>query len=216
MAHHVDWMPTTETGIIDLFKLWLPFLVDPGKLTAFHWPATEVTALITVGDNFVLARDAYLGDKSETNKVAKNTAKAAIKTAMRDFATQHIRFNKAMTDADRAAMGIKTPDTTKTKHPAPEARPVFTATANGDGKILVKVEGPWPDNAEEVKYYWEITDEPDPNPKNLRHSTNRNKLKHEFIFDEPDWGKKIHFACAFENGKGDSGPLSSMTSRLVP
>jgi hypothetical protein len=115
-----------------------------------------------------------------------------------------------------AALGLKPHDRTPSNHPAPEARPVFTAVAAGDGKILVKVEGTWPDNAEGVKYYWEITDEPDSNPANLRHSTFKNKLRHEFVFDAPDWGKKISLACAFENGKGDSGPLSAIVSRNIP
>jgi hypothetical protein len=117
-------MPTTEVGIIDLFKTWLPFLVDPGKVTAFKWPATVVTALIAAGDAFVLARDEYVTNKTSDNRVAKNTAKRVLVALMRDFAARYIRLNENMTDAEKAAMGVMPRDTTKTPIPAPATVPL--------------------------------------------------------------------------------------------
>jgi hypothetical protein len=180
-----------------------------------HIPADAVTGLSDAVLAFHSAYAIMAGPHTKADTEWKTKKRKESEAVLRSFVNQYLRF-PPVTDEDRIKMNIPNHDTTPTNHPAPEARPAFTATANGDGKIIVKVEGTWPENAEGVKYYWEITDTPDPDPANLRHSTYKNKLKHEFVFDAPDWGKKISFACAFENGKGDSGPLSAMVSRLVP
>jgi hypothetical protein len=184
-----------------------------------HIPTDAVTAL---SEAIIAFRSAYAkmtGAHTKADTEWKNKKRKEAEKTISSFVNQYLRF-PPVTDEDRVNMNIPNRDTTYTKHPAPEARPMFVAKATGDGKILVEVElesaGHWPPNAEGVKYYWEIIDEPDPDPANLRHTKYQNKHKHEFTFDQPDWGKKIHFACAFENGKGDSGPMSARVSTIVP
>jgi hypothetical protein len=218
MYMHKDPIPPKDADFDAFFHNAIGYVDTKTSGTPPAWPHIPGEASGAFIDAYPVWHAAYvktLGPHTPVDTLAKNDARKAAEKIIRPFIAQYLRF-PPVTDEDRRAMGLPNRDTIPTKHPAPEARPVITARAAADGKILVEVEGSWPPNASGVKYYWEIIDIPDPNPANLRHSTFKNKLKHEFVFEQPDWGKKIHFACAFENGKGDSGPLSAMVSTIVP
>jgi hypothetical protein len=215
-------MPHTETGIIELFKLWLPFLVDPGKIAAFHWPAAVVSALITAGDAFVLARDAYLADKSATNKVAKDTAKKVLVALMRDFATKHIRNNDAMTEAQKAALGVFPRDTTKTSHPVPTSMPTTTAlpTLNHyEHRIYAEAPGlgkaKKPADAYGVRYGWQVGGEMPVSGAALPRSLFRRRASFVVSHTGAEKGKTVYYATCYENGKGEPGPWSPVIAELI-
>jgi hypothetical protein len=215
---HKDYIPTRDADFDAFFMNLIDYVDTKTSGTPPAWTHIPGEAKDALLDAYPVWHTAYvktLSPHTPVDTLAKNEARKAAKKIIRPFVSQYLRF-PPVTNEDRDAVGIPNYDTVRTTHPAPGARPVFVARVTGDGRILVEVEGAWPPNAAGVKYYWEIIDVPDPNPANLRHSTFKNKLKHEFVFEQPDWGKKIHFACAFENGKGDSGPMSAMVSTIVP
>ncbi|MDR3311970.1 MAG: hypothetical protein LBS64_02415 [Spirochaetaceae bacterium] len=218
MPYRKDYMPGKDADFDVFFHNATEYVDTKTSGDTPEWPSIKGAAASNFIDAYPVWHAAYvktLSPHTPVDTLAKNDARKSAEKIIRPFVSQYLRF-PPVTDEDRRAMGIPNRDTIPTNHPPPDERPIVIARAAADGKILVEVEGTWPPNAAGVKYYWEITDEPDPNPANLRHSTFKNKLKHEFVFEQPDWGKKIHFACAFENGKGDSGPLSAMVSTIVP
>jgi hypothetical protein len=209
-----DYLPSHESE----FLAWSENFVAHSAIFSltFGFSTAELTALQDQVDAFRTSYDICQSDHRTKQQVQiKNDRKKTLKTTVRGM-VRRLQVHPAITDAYRIQFHIPIRDTTPTPHPAPTARAVCTVKATGDGKILVEVKGPRPANAKGVNFYWEITDTPDPDPANLRHSQYRNRLKWEFTFEQPDWGKKIHFACAFGNGNGDFGPLSAMISTIVP
>lgn len=87
---------------------------DPAKVAAFGWNQTGVTAALGAVDAFLTTRAAYEADNSTAKRIAKDEAREAAKSAMRDFAhtgvwqpqTGRLRFH-------RTAAGLRL-----TLHPA--------------------------------------------------------------------------------------------------
>jgi hypothetical protein len=95
-----DWLPTREQDLADLCQKWKTGLSDAANVTAFGWKQADVTAALTAVDGFLTARTAYEEDDSSKNRLKKDEAKDAAKSAMRDFANTSLRFNKMMRDVD--------------------------------------------------------------------------------------------------------------------
>jgi hypothetical protein len=210
-----DYLPTGDSALLVWTQNFITYATDNAVRMGIDEAVIAPLTPLMIAFSVALAKTKE-PNRGKVDTENKNKTRAVLKSADRAFVKAYILYNPKVTDADKLALGVHVHDTEPTHIPTPDVRPVVTVHATGDGTILVEVEKPWPPHAKSVKYFWEITDVPDPNPANLRHSTFKNKLKHEFVFEQPDWGKNIHFACAFENGKGDSGPLSAMVSTIVP
>jgi hypothetical protein len=123
-----DWLPSREQDLVDLCQKWKTGMEDPAKVTAFGWNQADVTAALGAVDAFLTARAAYEADDSTAKRIAKDEAKEAAKTAMRDFAHTGIRHNRLMRDEDRLFYGIHPADHTRT----PGAEPASFPEAEGD------------------------------------------------------------------------------------
>ena len=118
-----DWLPSREQDFTDLCRKWKTGLETPATVSVFGWNQAEVTAVLGTINAFLTALTAYEGDDSSGNRLTKDEAKDAAKSAMRDFANTSIRYNKRMTDEDRLNYGIRPLDKTATPGTEPRTYP---------------------------------------------------------------------------------------------
>jgi hypothetical protein len=123
MANNGDWLPSREQDLADLCQKWKAGLENPANVTNFGWKQAEVTETLAKVTAFLTAREAYEEVDSTANRMAKDEAKDAAKSAMRDFANSSIRYNKQMKDEDKLVYGIRPVDRTAPPAGVPESYP---------------------------------------------------------------------------------------------
>jgi hypothetical protein len=94
MANNGDWLPSREQDLVDLCQKWKVGLENQANVTNFGWKQAEVTETLTAVTAFLTARTTYEEIDSTSNRMAKDEAKDAAKSTMRDFANSNIRYNK--------------------------------------------------------------------------------------------------------------------------
>jgi hypothetical protein len=216
-----DWIPGVESVLVLLLTKWRTWLSDAAKRTAYGWDAAECTALIALIDEFLEALAAYQADDSSGNLLAKNAAKEAAVASVRDFANTSIRFNKKMTEAEKAELGIHR-DATPTSHPVPSAKPEVDAVPSGQGKHTVTAINPAthtkkkPDLVKGVSFAHKVRlpAEPKADPEDMASDFQAAAAKN-FQWHEADYGKVVDYAAAYENEGGKRGPWSDVASVII-
>jgi hypothetical protein len=97
MPSRSNWIPSKESALIDLTKVWQLKLLNQSLQTAYGWVAQECTRTVASLTAFVSAYDAYHSTPTHPNRMAKDIARETAKSAMRKFASERIRFNPKMT-----------------------------------------------------------------------------------------------------------------------
>jgi hypothetical protein len=208
---------------VEVIKVWAAWLSDTEKQAAFGWDAAGCTALAAVLNAFLAAQADYEADKTSEKKLTRDEAWDAADTAMRDFANASVRYNRKMTDAQKAHLGIRIKDSTPTKVDVPQTRPViaevqslggfrerlhFHDEATPDSRAV-----PYGCNGCLVNYAWgteRVTD------YNALTSTTLLTRSPETITLPPE-AERAWFSCAarWQNGKGKLGPWSDIVHAVV-
>jgi hypothetical protein len=222
MAKRADWMPHVEAVLVLLMTKWKAWLSDTAKQTAFAWEAAACEAVVSKIDDFLAALEAYQGDDSSVNLLAKNEAKKAAVAVMRDFAKSSVRFNPKMTDADRLVLGIRPADTTPTNHPVPTSQPdtdVLPTTNHYEHKVraLNHALGDTskPADAYGVRYAWQVGGERPASGEDLPKTKFTRRTTYVVGHTEADKGKTVWYATCYENGRGDPGRWSPVTDAVI-
>ena len=194
----------------------------PKTVAAFGWNQTEVTAALGAVDAFLTARAAYEADDSTTKRLAKDEAKDAAKSAMRDFAHTGIRHNKLMHDEDRLFYGIHPADSTHTLDTAPASSP----EAEGDTATPRQVTIHFWDSATKkrakphgvhgAEIRWSELDHPPASIDELIHSDFDTASPLTLKFDEADRGKRVYFCLRWESSTNLKGPWGEIGSSIIP
>ena len=217
-----DWIPPREQDLTDLCQKWKTGLSDAANITAYAWNQTEVTAALGAVDAFLTARAAYEDDNSSKNRLAKDEAKEAAITAMRDFAHTGIRHNKSMHDEDRLRYGIHPADGTHT----PDTEPASFPEAEGETSIPRQVTVHYWDSITKkrgkshgihgAEVRWAVLDHPPSSIDELIHSDFDTASPFTLKFDEADRGKRVYFCLRWESNTNLKGPWGEIYSAIIP
>jgi hypothetical protein len=222
MASHGDWLPAREQDLADLCQKWKTGLENPANTTKFGWRQAEVTEALAAVTAFSTARAAYGEVDSTVNRMAKDEAKYAAKSAMRDFANSNIRFNKQMTDEDKLAYGVRQGDKTATPAGEPESYPEAEPDTSVIRQVTIKSwDGatkkrgkPYGIHGAEVR--WALLDHAPESVEELTRSDFDTASPLTLKFDESDRGKRLYFCLRWESNTNLKGPYGEIYSAVIP
>jgi hypothetical protein len=154
--------------------------------------------------------------------MAKDEAKEAAKSAMRDFANSNIRYNKQMTDEDKLVYGIRPVD--KTATPAgelesyPEAEPdtsiIRQITINFWDSATKKRGKPHGVHGAEIR--WALLDRAPALVGELVNSDFDTASPFMLKFDENQRGQRVYFCLRWETNTNVKGPYGEIYSAIIP
>jgi hypothetical protein len=227
-----DWLPHREQDLVDLIAKWDASVSNAANRTKFGWNTDECSAVILKMGRFLDARGEYESTPTPENRLAKANAKAAAMEAMRSFANSSIRFNGKMSDTDKLALGVYTPDPKPTPKPDPTDLVGFEfSTIPSDHRVVVTYRiagstkrGKGPYHAAEIRYWVRALDAATPLDANEDgwHSVVNTASPWKKSFPGADAGKRLFVMMRWENsavsGEDDSGkgPWSGMEHMIRP
>ena len=182
----------------------------------------EVTETLAKVTAFLTAWAAYEEVDSTANRVAKDEAKEAAKSAMRDFANSSIRYNKQMKDEDKLVYGIRPVDRTPTAAGAPESYP----EAEPDTSIIRQITINFWDSATKkrgkphgvhgAEIRWAILDHAPTSVDELSNSDFDTASPFTLKFDESQRGQKVYFCLRWETNTNVKGPYGEIYLAVIP
>jgi hypothetical protein len=130
-----------------------------------------------------------------------------------------LQANDAVTDTDRAALGITVRDKTHTPVPAPTVFPVVSADTSVplNVKVNFHAEGGRgkPAGAHGAEIRWAKREMPPESLDELTVSAFSTRSLYALEFDLSERGKKLFFAARWERPSGAKGPWSAVDETAV-
>ena len=153
--------------------------------------------------------------------VQKDEAVKAFKAKVRDF-VNHELHSRAVTEADRIALGLRIRDTNPTPIGTPTSMPTFVIDLSIPRHIRLRYHDQ--DSHSEAKPYgvngavvaWGALDAPPRDQKDLPHSLLATRSPYTMEFVETERGKTIYIALCWQNEKGQRGPWSNIEKTIIP
>jgi len=192
--------------------------------TAWGLPAEEITALAAKQTAFNTALTAAESpDRRRSDVAAKNEAKKTLVEALALFIGKNLDYNAAITDPIRESLGLPRRDRTWTPIPRPDVSPVFYIKIKGPRILAVHYKNagstgkarPKGYNGAVIRYGVFDADKT-VTFDDLNQSLLATKTPFTFEFTEAERGKKVYFALAWENNRGEMGPFSELQSEVIP
>lgn len=216
-----SYLPTTDA------------LLDPW---ASNW-STKVTAspttygltapiAVTVAALFATWHAAYLAaiaptTRSPTTIAAKDSAKGAMVPILRLY-SQQVKANDAISNANKEALGIHIDDTTPTPVPPPSTHPIITVVSSGPQVMRLRfADEATPDSRKRpfgvpfCLLFRKIGVAPVVDPAGAEFVGAFSRIPFDVAFDAGDQGKTCTFFAQWANTKGEEGPWSAPTSRII-
>jgi hypothetical protein len=168
------------------------------------------------------ARAAYGETDSTKNRLVKDEAKDAAKSAMRDFANSSIRYNKQMNDENKLDYGIRPADRTSTAGTEPETYPEAEPDTSVIRQVTIKF---WdsatkkrgkPHGVHGAEIRWAILDHAPASEEELAHSDFDTASPFTLKFDENQRGERVYFCLRWESNTNLKGPFGEIYSAVVP
>jgi hypothetical protein len=161
----------------------------------------------------------------EINASVSAAKKALIdgrKAAIRKFHNQYIRYNPALTDEMRAAMGVPIPDRTHTHIVVGDRRVAFDLEPKG--VFLVELKCRDEETGEKKILYgmsgivaiYAITDGPVTDDTLLTESVLLTKPTHTFRAAAAQRGKWLSVTVCWQSETGEKGPWAAVQSAIIP
>ncbi|MDR1175686.1 MAG: hypothetical protein LBK83_09500 [Treponema sp.] len=217
-----DWLPGREQDFADLCQKWKAGLEDPAKAAAFGWNPADLTPVLAAVNAFLTARAAYEADDSGKNRLVKDEAKEAAKSAMRDFANSSIRYNKLMRDEDRLYYGLRPQDGTRTPGTEPATYPEAEADTSVIRQITIhfrdsgtKKRGK-PHGVHGAEIRWALLDHAPLSVAELANSDFDTASPFTLKFDEAQRGQRLYFCLRWESATNLKGPYGEIYSAVIP
>jgi hypothetical protein len=189
-----------------------------------EWASVPTERFILLGDSYQLFEQAFntaLETPTPANILRRQEAQAAATAILREFVNQFLRF-PPVTNPDRAEMGIPNHDTIRTDHKVVTEISDFVIhlAAIRELKIDFWIQGAShkakPHSYDGAVIIWDIRDTPPDHPEELMHHTMASRTPFTLHFDEPERGKTVQIALAWQNERGILGQWSEYKSAVVP
>lgn len=217
----MDFIPSSDSLFFNWVKIFAEFI--DANFAAIGLTAAQNTALQALIAKWLIDYPAHLSAQATASSLAqkKDSSRSGLENFVREL-TALIQANSAVTNEQRAALGITVPKSTKTPSPVPATRPMANvdnknrldhtihffdeATPNSKAKpegvkaceIWMKIGGTPPADASELKY--------------LASDTRSPYIVH---FNGEDAGKTAHYWLRWLNTRNEPGPWSETISVTI-
>ena len=153
----------------------------------------------------------------------KSIKRDAAETVVRRLAMK-VQSNPAVTDMQKAALGITVRKTTKTPIPAPTTVPVLNRVDTSTRCILrlFYADSATPDSkakpfgVQGAEIREQIGGTTPTNPNAMAFLAIETRAPYRADFEAADVGKTVYFALRWQNTKGETGPWSQIFTAVVP
>jgi hypothetical protein len=235
-----DWIPASDEEFDGFYKTYCQKVTakTSGATPVWtHIPAARVTELNAGYADWYTAWSKLKTPHTHADVLAKDEAREAGKTTLRDFNNQYILYAREVTNAERADLGAHVRGKNPGTVPKPSCQPEADIVYPGKHLLeLVKIRrvpgiGNDPPNANfGTRIFWGVMGEPEETDKfrisappvkgdDLPHSTFTHRKRYRFDF-EGDSGKTVWFGLRYENAKGGKekgeGPFGPLFSAIIP
>jgi hypothetical protein len=194
------------------------------NLTRFGITSGTEKPLEMAIDAFAAANTkANMDNAGSSDRVDRKEKAGAATAAVRNFVNAWLRYNPAVTDADRESLGLTIPDRHPTPAPPPHSHPDIKFYATGDvccvGIELRDSESESktkPKHIHGAELRYAILPAPPKEDTALVHSEFTTRARCELHFTESERGKTVYVFARWENTRGQKGHRSMICSTVVP
>jgi hypothetical protein len=215
-----DYIPRREAELVpwaENFALWAGNYSQDLDI-----PQKEVDALTAeLGFFKSLFDQAKSPERTPVIIAQKDATKASMIAKIRAMVTFRLQ-NPLVTDAMRIQFGLRPRDIIRTPHIEVTEVVEFELKLRNIREVLVDfwVKGEKhkakPHGYDGAVLIWEILDTAPERTADLTHHTMASKTPHSIEFDEPDRGKTVYIAAAWQNERGNIGQWSEILSAIIP
>jgi hypothetical protein len=204
-------------------RQWKGNLEDQSYVTAFGFPPAETAGVLESIDGFLSALSAWETVDSSLNKGLRDEAREAAVKAMERFATQHIRYNEQMSEAQRLDLfRVVTRHAGSPIH-VPHSVPVISPRQGHVRQLLLDYRDQGsskrgkPEKVHGIEVRWALLDHTPSGVAELSNSAFDTRTPLSLTFDEEQRGKRVYCAGRWEiNREGEKGDFGEIVSELIP
>lgn len=215
----MGWLSGSEKKTYDIARNTKETVGNPEIQKTCGWTQEECAPVVQSADNFIIAVDACLNNRSTEKVHIKNDAKDNFKKTISQFANEHIRFNPKVPHDVQITLGLIPADEEKKESISYEAGPTSTAIINSRKPAYVEIryEGPKPSSRCVCRIRYCFADTPpvdaDLMTAFVEEYFGHNPWEHSF----PDKrGKMLYYSLRWELTNGEFGQWSPVQSVVIP
>jgi hypothetical protein len=216
-----DYIPHNDDQFFDFSQNFIAQIDDSGA--RLNISTADKNALKAQNDGFLIIWDVFKNpNHGHADTVAKNTAKKAYQKYLRDFFNRHLRYNPAMTDADRVNFGVPIPSSSSVHIVVGDRRVNFELTPKGVFMVGIKCRDE-DTGAKKILYgmsgivvLYTISDKPVMNIAELSQSMLITRTTHTIRAADTQRGKWISVTVCWQSKTGERGQYAAIQSAIVP
>jgi hypothetical protein len=208
------------------FNSWQSILIAYAiaNKVSFNIPDNALDTLLQLKD--VWDVKFALADNPETRTspivIAKNEAKQNYEKELRAFIKAFLQYNPAVTDEDRANMGLPIHSTSRKPVPVPTTYPESEVDSSVIRRLSIRfrdlgkktIAKPYGVHGAEIR--WAILSETPSGVDKLVNSAFDTHTPFTIEFKEEERGQSFYFCLRWENTRGDKGPWSEIANAKIP
>lgn len=220
----MDYLPAADAA----FGPWLQNFVvyANAHLADLGIPLNDLIPVIDAHEAWKTAYAAHLAAQAAAQSATqgKEAARAAAEAAVRAL-VRRFQASPAVSDAERAALGITVPDATPSPVGPPASPPVVKVEAVARLRHVIhfadaatptkKAKPPGVSGAEIWVKLAPVADPVPTDPKALTFVALDTRTPYTLDFDAADGGKNAHYMLRWVNTKGEKGPWSETATATV-
>ena len=217
-----NFIPRTDSD----FNSWQKLLISYLNANHLKWniPPETMSELETFSEAFDQTYQVTIDASTRTKPaiVEKDEARKSLEAAIRTSLKAYVTYNPAVTDKDRANMGLPIHKTTHTPVPVPMTVPEASVKLVASGVVEIHFHDKdaetkrKPTGVHGVEIAWDILESNPQSPQKLNKSAFDTKTPHRLVFDFAERGKHVFFALRWENTKGEKGEWSDLYDVIIP
>jgi hypothetical protein len=217
-----DYIPQGDSTFLTWVKNLFAYLV----IHAIDWNIDPTTWMHIYPPMTTAYEDALTKAKDPNRGTAdvllKNETRDVLKTAMRKYVNEHLKYNSLIGDDDRKRLGLSVRDTKPTPAPDPTTFPVAAVKHPSPGVIEIHVTDSEsgrkakPAGIHGFELAWGILETPPADWGQLSHSSFCTRTPLRLTFSGNERGKTLYFALRWENTRGVKGPWTEILNAIIP
>jgi hypothetical protein len=208
------YIPGKNAEVVEWGNHFVQYIADHS--VAWEIPGEEITELQAAQTEFNLWQAVAAGaNRTKVIVEKRDTAKKVLEENIRYMVNFRLK-NRAVTNADRIAMGLPVRNSVRTPIPDPTTRPVAEMIGNGIRSVQVKFHDEAsstrakPYGIDGAVILYAVRDTPPKDLADLTHSVLATRTPYTLTFTEAQRGQWVYAALCWQNKKGVKGPCSEI------
>jgi len=222
MADQNDYVPRGDHEFDDWQDNILPYIA--ANLVAWGIPQAAYDAAQALQQPWL---DAWAVAKNPPNRTsadvqAKDDARQAYESALRDIIQQYIAKNPAVTNQQREEMDITVPDTTRTPAPVPDHAPMASVTKIEHLQHTLRSTDPQqpasrkkPKGVKRTLIFRAFGEEAPTEESSYEYFGSATRFTRRVQFTQSQVGQRCWYILKYENARGETGPSTAAFSAVV-